>query len=216
MGDTPGTSDSQVLKKQEQPPPQQSVDDVKHANSEIQVQNWQSWVTHLEEVRKATLQRRNKIIRQKNVICRTRPHCFCGCNLPLVVILGLPAIFAYYFDPVNYLFTDSEHYSIPVSSTLKCFVFGLICVILVYCFRSRGFIIEGERSDYWTYWFITVAWVIIYCVTIFFIVRGYTILFDTYFYDIPVPLFYAFYFSLLMLPLGCCFCLFCTCFEHHY
>ena len=231
VGDTHGISDTQVLEKQEQmqfwdtptsddelkeqeqPPPQHFVDAVKHAISEIEEQKRQSWATYFEEARKAQLQRRSKIIRQKNVICRTSPDCFCLCNLPLVVILGLPALFAYYFDPVNYLFTDSEYYSIPVPSVAKCCVFILMSVILIYCFHSRALIIEDKG---YSYWFITVAWIIIYCVTIFFIMKGYTILSDTYFYDIPVPFFYIFYIGSLVPALGCCFCLFYTCFEHRY
>ena len=213
MGDTHGISDREVLEKQEQPPPQHFVDAVKHAISEIQEQERQSWVAHCEEARKAQLQRRSKIIQQKNVIYRTS---FSGCNLPLMVILGLPALFACYFDPVNYLLTDSEYYSIHVSSIAKFCVFSLMSVILIYCFRSHALIIENERFGYWTYWLITVAWIIIYCVIIFFIVRGHTVVFDTYFYDISALLFYVIYFSSLVLALGCCCCLFTTCFEHQY
>ena len=217
MEDTHGISHSEVLEKQEQPPPQHLVEAVKHALSEIEEQKRQSWVARFEEDRKAQLRKRSQIIRQENVICRTRPHCFCGCNLPLVVIIGLPAIFACYFDPVNYLFTDSEYYSIHVSSTLKCCVFILISVILIYCFWSRVLIIESERSDgHWMYWFITVAWIIIYCVIIFFIMKGHTILSDTCFYGVPVPFFYVFYLSSLVPALGCCYFLFCACFAQHY
>ena len=153
MGDTHGISDTQVLEKQEQPPPQHFVDAVKYALSEIEEQKRRSWVAHCEEARKAQIRRRSQIIRQKNVIWRASS---CGCNLPQGVILGLPAIFACYFDPVNYLFTDSEYYSIPVSSTLKCVFFVLMCVILIYCFRSSAFIIEGVRLDgRWMYWLVS-------------------------------------------------------------
>ena len=141
VGDTHGISDRQVLEKQEHPQIQTwgtYTNGISDDELEKQEQpHAQPLGAHHEEPRKVRLLKRGGVI------------LFC-----LIVLWVLPLIFV---NSLRYLLTDSEHFSINVSNTVKCCVFSLMCVIFLHYFHSRTLLIA-------------VAWTIVYCATTSFIV----------------------------------------------
>ena len=165
-------------------------------------------------MRTARLQKRSDLFQHKNVICHT--YSSKNYNFPLALIIALPPMLTFLFDPVQYLFTDSEYYGTRVSYEVKTCVFFLILTILICCFRSRALIIEDRHDEYQCF-YIRVAWIIIYCIATFFIAHGVTVLLNEYCPGITtIPFFYFSVYTIFVLAIPCSGCLFSFCCEHHY
>ena len=159
VGDTHGISDTQVLEKQEQ---MQSRETSTQGMSELDKQE-QPHAQSLEaQHRKAGLLRRGGVkLWRGGVILKRGGVILIG----LIVLWVLPIIFAF---SVPYLLTDTVHFSIHVSNTVKCSVFSLMCVIFFDRFHSRALLIA-------------VAGTIVYCITTLLIIDAIVYYVDLYF-----------------------------------